>query len=257
MDYERFIAIVSAGRSDRDEADRAARATLQTLAERIHGSEARDLAAELPPELAPALNRALGTGPEAFDVDEFVRRIAAREGGVPLGAAERDARAVFAALALALSRKEWADMTAELPREFASFYGRGLQIDTIAADEFLRRVADRTQLGEDGARRATEAVLELLAERIAGGEVEDLFMRRPVELHPPLRRGSARSAGRARRMALADFLRGVAQRERVAPPLALVHARAVFQTLREAVGGGELLDVTVQLPDEYVSALVR
>jgi hypothetical protein len=37
----------------------------------------------------------------------------------------------------------------------------------VAAGTFLRRVADRAGLDEDGAERATDAVLETLAERIA------------------------------------------------------------------------------------------
>ena len=45
------------------------------------------------------------------------------------------------------------------------------------------------------------------------------------------------------------------EREGVPARLALVRARAVVVTLREAVGDDEFFDVTVQLPDDYVSAL--
>jgi uncharacterized protein (DUF2267 family) len=40
------------------------------------------------------------------------------------------------------------------------------------------------------------------------------------------------------------------------PGLAVAHARAVFTTLREAVDDDEFFDVTVQLPQDYVSALI-
>ena len=51
-------------------------------------------------------------------------------------------------------------------------------------------------------------------------------------------------------MPLERFLERVAGREGVPPEEAGEHARAVFATLREAVGE-EFYDVTVQLPPEY------
>jgi uncharacterized protein (DUF2267 family) len=70
------------------------RATLTTLAERISAGEARDLAAQLPPELAPWLN--VDKRSERFDVDEFLRRVTERS-GADGDAALRRARSVFAA----------------------------------------------------------------------------------------------------------------------------------------------------------------
>jgi uncharacterized protein (DUF2267 family) len=92
-------------------------------------------------------------------------------------------------------------------------------------------------------------VLETLAERIADGEVDDLIGRLPVPLHAALKRGKARNPG-ARRMSLERFVGRVAEREGASPEEARNHARAVFATLREAVGE-ELYDVTVQLPPDY------
>src|SRR2546423_9481935 len=92
MDYQRFLAIVEgAAAIPRESAERAVRATLQTLAERIAGGEARDLAEQLPPELAPWL--ATTSGAERFDVDAFLRRVAGRE-GTDVATAERHVRAV-------------------------------------------------------------------------------------------------------------------------------------------------------------------
>ena len=123
----------------------------------------------------------------------------------------------------------------------------------MPADAFWQRVADRVGLDPDGARRASDAVLETLAERIAGGEVDDLIARLPVALHAPLKRGRERSGGRATPMSFEDFLRRVAEREGDGAAPAQTHVRAVLSTLREAVGDDEFFDVTVQLPDEYVS----
>lgn len=49
-------------------------------------------------------------------------------------------------------------------------------------DTFLQRVADRAGIPLERARVATDAVLETLAERIAGGEVDDLIARLHVSL---------------------------------------------------------------------------
>jgi uncharacterized protein (DUF2267 family) len=260
-DHERFITTVQeAADLNREQAERAIRATLETLSERIAEGEARDLAAELPPEVAPHLGR---KGPaERFDVDEFLRRVAELE-GVDVETADAHARAVFAALGQAVSAKELADLEAELPKDFAPLLPAGPHVDVLAADEFIQRVADRAGLHEDDAWRATQATLETLAERIAGGEVDDLVSRLAVRLHEPLKRGRERSGGEARRLGLDEFLHTVAAREgieiRDPDDLERVrdHVRAVLVTLREAVGDDEFFDATAQLPSEYFSVLAR
>jgi uncharacterized protein (DUF2267 family) len=52
---------------------------MATLAERISREEARELAALLPPEVGPWLWRE-GSPAEGFDIDEFLQRVAEREG---------------------------------------------------------------------------------------------------------------------------------------------------------------------------------
>ena len=82
VDHGAFITIVRqySGGSYED-AERATRATLRTLGERIDRGQARQLAAQLPPELAPWM--ATSTPAQPFDVDEFVRRVAAQENTPP------------------------------------------------------------------------------------------------------------------------------------------------------------------------------
>ena len=77
-------------------------------------------------------------------------------------------------------------------------------------------------------------MLETLAERIAGGVVADLVAQLPVELHPPLRRGAARTR-HAAKMSVDDFVHRVAEREGISPERAREHVRAVFETLRETI----------------------
>ena len=57
MKYDEFIKEVQTRGhiESREEAERATRATLETLAERLAGGEPHDLASQLPPELAEHL----------------------------------------------------------------------------------------------------------------------------------------------------------------------------------------------------------
>src|SRR4051794_21194080 len=70
-------------------AERAVRATLETLGERLSSGQARDLAVQLPGTLGALL--VSDTNAQAFDLAEFVRRVAEREGTDP-ATAERHAR---------------------------------------------------------------------------------------------------------------------------------------------------------------------
>jgi uncharacterized protein (DUF2267 family) len=255
MDDDEFLRIVEqSARIGRAEAERATRATLQTLADRIAAGEARDLAEQLPPRIAAWV--ATNTAAQRFDLDEFLRRVAEREGVDP-EQAERHASAVFAALGRAVRPEEIADLAAELPKDFARLLPRGPQVDVLPAETFFKRVAERAGLERDRARAATEAVLETLAERIAGGEVDDLVGRLAVELHEPLKRGRARTGGTATRMSLEQFLARVAEREGATPDQAREHTRAVLTTLREAVGDDEYFDMQAELPGDYAPILAR
>ncbi len=253
MDYETFLEIVEQeiGGSP-DTAAKAARATLQTLGERIDRGLARRLAAELPPELAPWI--ATPTPAEKFDVDAFVSRAAIRE-GVDVAAAVRHVSAVFDGLARTLPGREWSALVSELPREFAALLPRGPYVPATDAGTFLEQVAARTGLDREAADRAIDAVLETLAERIAGGEVEDLIERLPIELHAPLRRGLVSVRGQPKPMRLDQFIHAVADREGVDIIDAALHTRAVFLALRDLVGEEEVRDITDQLPSDYVQVL--
>lgn len=86
MHHDQFLGKVqSAGRlADRGAAERATRATLETLGERIPEGLADNLAAQLPHEIGEHLRRTevwsgLGSG-QRFDKLEFIARVAARAG---------------------------------------------------------------------------------------------------------------------------------------------------------------------------------
>lgn len=266
MDYQGFITTVQEGAHiPGEEAERAACATLQTLGERITPGEVEDLLERLPGQLRSCLTPA---GPDRFHVDEFLRRVSERV-GVDAQSAERDAVAVFTAMWRTVGPDEYADLRAELPKDFQPLFDEALANEPppyvvepasepmLSAEEFIGRVAERAHLDREAARRATEAVLEVLATRITGGQVSDLESQLAPELRPPLERGRTRSGGRARPLSLDIFLREIARLEGVSRSQATEHARAVLNTLREAVGEKEWADTRAQLPDEYRVVLRR
>jgi uncharacterized protein (DUF2267 family) len=95
MNYEEIIEAIrqAGGGPSRGTAARAAQATPQTLAERLIRGEARYILQELPAELKPFIYTE--TDAEALDIDEFLSRVAGRE-GTDVETALRHARAMFA-----------------------------------------------------------------------------------------------------------------------------------------------------------------
>lgn len=118
MNYVEFIE--RAGERARVSPDRAAdfaSATLRTLAERLTGGEARDLAAQLPKPLQPALQKR-GESAEAFQLDQFVRRVSERTGMADPARARDVVQAVLVTLREAVTGGEFDDVMAQLPKEF-------------------------------------------------------------------------------------------------------------------------------------------
>lgn len=261
MEYKQIIEAIrqESGGLSGEAAEHAAQVVLQTLAERLPRGEARHILQELPAELKPWVYTE--TDGHAFDIDEFLDRVAKRE-GIDIETALRHARAVFAVLGSALSREEVAHVAANLPRTFAPLVAEAQNkfVDMMSAGRFWFRVGQRLGLDDDAARRVTDAVLETLAERVAAGQVEDLIAQLDPLLHAPLRRGMSASPD-ARRMPLEEFLHRVAVREGTSVDEAglwdqiFEHVRAVFATLAEAVSPEEWFDVTAELPYDYHSLI--
>ena len=112
-------------------------------------------------------------------------------------------------------------------------------------DEFITSVAEDAGISREEAERLTAATLRTLAERITGGEAEDLAAQLPEELKPYL----TRPGEEAERFGVDVFVARVAERAGMDPDRALAHMGAVFAVLRRAVSPGELDDVAAQLPD--------
>ncbi|WP_213456924.1 DUF2267 domain-containing protein [Rhizomonospora bruguierae] len=91
-------------------------ATLVTLARRISGGEAADLADRMPDQLRPFLVKATEPA-ESFPPQEFVNRVA-ESSGVDRLTAERGVVGVLRAMRDVVGQHEFEDMLSQLPKEF-------------------------------------------------------------------------------------------------------------------------------------------
>ena len=100
----------------REHAEKAVRATVAVLGQRLAG-EAKDLAAQLPGDLAADMPT--GTEAERFGLDEFYRRVAAKEGhGCSEAEARQHARATMVAIRESVGA-EWQHVLDQLPDDYA------------------------------------------------------------------------------------------------------------------------------------------
>lgn len=114
-------------------------------------------------------------------------------------------------------------------------------------DEFTGKVQNKAKLATTGeALKAIRATLETLAERTAGKEAENLAAQLPEEIGRYLRGKHIVES-----FSLADFFDRVTEKEGVDKPVAVYHARAVIDVLKEAVSAGEIEDLRAQLPDDW------
>ncbi|MEJ2183422.1 MAG: DUF2267 domain-containing protein [Nitrospirota bacterium] len=122
MSFEEFIQRVQAvgGMSDRAEADRALRAVLETLGERLFRTERDHLAAQLGGELKEVL--AAKAQDDRYSLEEFYTRVGARA-DVRYHQAVAYARAVVAVLREAVSPGELRRIFRELPDEYRELFG--------------------------------------------------------------------------------------------------------------------------------------
>jgi uncharacterized protein (DUF2267 family) len=119
-------------------------------------------------------------------------------------------------------------------------------------DEFVGQVQYHARLASGGdAVRAIRATLETLADRLSGGEADQLAAQLPREIGEYLRREALGDLYQGERFDLNQFYQRVAERERIPFLDAVFHARAVMQVLEQAVSPGEMDDVRAQLPKKY------
>lgn len=137
MEYDDFINLVATrAKMSTDEAATVSRATLETLADRISAGQAEDLAYQLPDGLDDHLRKPPpNKGQEQaqpFGLDEFVRRVADHP-AIDRALAGTGVRAVLTTLREAVSRDEFEDAMAQLPKEFRQV------TEPVGADSRQRR----------------------------------------------------------------------------------------------------------------------
>jgi uncharacterized protein (DUF2267 family) len=118
-------------------------------------------------------------------------------------------------------------------------------------EAFLGLVQQAAGISRQQAETAARATLRTLAERITLGEAEDIVAYLPSQL-----RGDLMSAPEpAEPYGIDEFVRRVADRERVGRDTAEEHVRAVFAALRQSVAPAELSDVAAQLARDFAPLL--
>jgi uncharacterized protein (DUF2267 family) len=256
MDDDRFFSIVEREAGvDRETAVAAARATLVTLAQRVHAGPLHKVQTQAPKATRSWLSPK--EPHELLDADAFVARVAERT-EADQDTARRYVHAALLALSRAVTADAWEDVVRELPADFGPLLeGTRPSGIPMPLDEFLQWVVDRAGIDRDTALRATEAVLETLGERIAGGEVDDLVKELPPEFRPVLDGWRQHSSRPAQKMSLDEFVRRIAEREGVSVDVARAHARAVLNTVRDAVVAKEWHDINSELPRSYLAELAE
>lgn len=127
MQHDEFIGHVQhrARMATRGEAEQAVQATLQTLAERLAGNAAENLASELPPHLANYVTNGEDLGdPEPMSVDDFLRIVSERT-GTDLPKSIHHTRAVLEVLGEAISEGQMRNIRAQLPDSWDPLFEAG------------------------------------------------------------------------------------------------------------------------------------
>ncbi len=126
MQHDEFIGQVQARArlASRGDAERATRATLETLAERISQGAAENLAAQLPREIGEHLRRRSEPAAERLSLDEFFTRVCERE-GVDRPEAVFHARVVLEVVDQATSGSLLDKVRHQLPDEFDRLFTAG------------------------------------------------------------------------------------------------------------------------------------
>lgn len=117
-------------------------------------------------------------------------------------------------------------------------------------DEFLAHVRDSSNLADtDHAEQAVQATLDVLGQRLSGGETADLAEQLPEQLQQLINSHT----GDAESFDVDEFLHRVADREArgCSTEEAREHAHAVLSTMTESVTTEERDNFRSQLPPGY------
>lgn len=216
---------------------------LETLSECIARGEAEAAARQLPPEFAGHLLADEQEETTPLEYREFLDRVS-EEAGVDREVALPRIQAVILGLNRSLDDFEYESIRGQLPDEYRSLFDE----DALATDVTLSTaLAVETDLSEDGARIATESVLETLGERLTLGEAEDVAAYLAESEAATL---VDRDSPEAAAFDVDEFVERVAEREGVDETAAHDHAERVVRTL-DSIAHEEMSHVRDQLSPDY------
>ena len=127
MKYDDFVGQVQhrARLPSSAEAVKAIRSTLETLGQRLSGGEVKDLASQLPEEIARFLPHE-DSPAEPLSLNQFLVRVSDAE-GVDLPASVHHTRAVISVLQDAVSPGEMEHIKDQLPEDWSPIFEAGSQ----------------------------------------------------------------------------------------------------------------------------------
>jgi uncharacterized protein (DUF2267 family) len=117
----------------------------------------------------------------------------------------------------------------------------------VQFEEFVNEVADRAGVSRDEAESLVRATLRTLAERLSGGEAEDLRAQLPRQLQAELIPPQEEAQG----FGVEEFVQKVAARSGIDEADAGAGVIAVLSVIRDAVTPGEFGDVLAQLGRDF------
>lgn len=117
----------------------------------------------------------------------------------------------------------------------------------METNRFIKNVSNRTGLNSKMSKRAIEAFLETLAERITKEQAKDLASQLPSKLKNYV----LDYAERLNKYSPEEFVETLALREGVDTEKARKHAKNIWETLNEAITKGEIEDIQAELPKEF------
>ena len=126
----------------------------------------------------------------------------------------------------------------------------------MQTEDFIARVsAEVPSIDSNTARAATLATLESLCAHLPENETESLAAQLPKELSEAANAGKLRANENHDGVQLREFYEQIAMRVNISHQDATGYAKATAMTLKEAISGGELSDVALELPNELSELL--
>lgn len=124
MKYHEFLAKIRqfGEYESQEEAERVTRTVLGVLGARLTGSEAKDLAAQLPDQMSDVLLVQSEPG-QPLGVEEFLSEVAKRLGGASTETARWDASAVLTTVAQGIEGGQLNHVLSQLPTHYAPLFG--------------------------------------------------------------------------------------------------------------------------------------